>query len=607
MTSLQNAKWRRFKRLLTPDGFALAPLWVQLGAIFILSAAIILLLSPLIGSLPLSYRIFFDPSAYADADGPQALAFGLVQVVLSLVLVSSIISVLTAALEQMIEKIKGGTLAYRKSGHLLIVNYNAKLPLILDEINVRAERMGRMEDVVMLFPDTETVEHFCEQLDFSRWHALNIYVRQGDLLSFDTYRRLSILKAMGVAVLSRNGDDEDAFGCDNWNLKIVSALMNESEFVEHLKQRQAEWRPVKCSVEMTGHLNSREIAYSITTVDRISYFAVITPAHVIGSVLSRSMVDLAYYKAYFETLSFHGHSVQFVNPAQFPGLATGVPYDQMTLGFSGGTLVGFSGTDEEGQFQLRLCPFGEPMRATDWLLFITDNVSGLRHQPVQSASSGPHPGISPPSEIVSRRLCVLGSSLPLDNMLGFLDAESCEAARTSHFIFENEENYFSREFIERLRQSKYDNVVINLKDDMGFRLTLMILSLYDKDDPFIGKIVTVLNDPLIEGLLNKNNKYQNTVVSHKLTAKYIAQLAFQKNLEKFFAELAMPEGVEFNLMEVDKHIPRALLTDVDAVRRHLVSHKITYIGTVDKHKQVVFGSEDFSGAHQLLILSSGDG
>lgn len=94
---LRNRRVRRLRRFLTPDGFALAPVWMQLGAIFVGSALLILLLSPLIGSLALSYRLFTDPSSYGEIEGLLPIIPGLVQVMFGLILFSFIISVLSAA------------------------------------------------------------------------------------------------------------------------------------------------------------------------------------------------------------------------------------------------------------------------------------------------------------------------------------------------------------------------------------------------------------------------------------------------------------------------------------------------------------------------------
>ena len=608
MRSWLRLRWRALRRLLTPDGFALASIWVQLAAIFVGSGLLILFMSLLIGDLSTSYRWFADPSSYADAEGWAQLVFGLVQVAFGLILFSFIISVLSASLEQLIERIKGGTLPYRKSGHLLIVNYNVKLPLILDEINLRAQRLDRTEDVVLLFPDRATVDQFCEHLEAERWRQLQIYVRQGDLLHWHTYEKLGALKALGLVVLAPE-DEVDEFTRDNRNLKILTALINEQAFMHHLLERQAAKSPVKCSIELSNQTYSRDIALALTAVQGGSLFAVTTPGDVIGSVLARSMVDIVYYKAFFELLSFHGRNVQFVDPAAV-GLeqrAPGVAFEQLMLGIHGGTLVGYSRLDRYGHFDLSLCPFGEPMQAHDWLIVVTRDQRKLRYVPPAASveSQADIAAIQVPSEIVHRRLCVIGSTWPVAALEHFIDQPSRDFLQAAHFDFEDPQRYFEPEFVASLRIEHYDHIVINLPDELGFRLTLLLLSASEADDPFLESIITVLTDPVIEELLNKNVRYRNTVLSHKLAAKYIAQLSFQKNLEKFFAELAMPSGVEFNLLNIGEHIPVELVTDEARLRRLLAARKLVYLGAVGASRHVHFDDGHLAGARQLLVLGHG--
>jgi hypothetical protein len=598
--------WRRVRRFVSADGFALAPVWLQLLTIFVVSATLIFLLALPLQSLSTSYRIFADPSAYADAEGWTQVVFGLLQVLVGLTLFSFIISVLSAALEQWIERIKGGTLPYRKKGHLLIVNYNAKLPLILDEINYRAHRHGGVSEIVLLFPDQETVELFSGQLDLERWSELEIYVRRGELLHFETYRRLSVQNAFGVVVLAADSTT-DMFTNDNLNLKILATLANERTFLEHLLARQQAREPVKFSIELSGEICSREIAFSLAQADGGSLIAVTSPIDVIGSVLSRSIIDIIYYKVYFEIMSFHGQTVQFVSQRQFTrsGLSVGERFENIVLNFSGGVLVGYSRTDAKAGFQLRLCPFGEVLQESDWLLFITNDPSGITYRASSVVAADPSPRITPPSEILCRRLCVVGSAWPVENLEVFLDVQSRASLGVSHFVFEKVEDYFAPDFVAQLRSGAYDNIVINLQDEVGFRLTLHLTSDCEQDDQFLEKIVTVLDDPMIEELLNRSARCKHTILSQKLAAKYIAQLSFQKNLEYFFAELAQPTGVEFNLLEVGRHIPRDLLASRHELRRLLAGHQMIYVGTVDAGENVVFDTENTAEASHILVLQTG--
>lgn len=597
---------RQIRRFFSADGFALAPIWAQLLAIFAFSALLIVALSPALGSLSNSYRIFADPSSYADAEGTLQLVLGLLQVLLGLVLFSFVISVLSAALEQLIERIKGGTLAYRKRNHLLIVNHNAKLSLILHELNLRAAKLNQPCDIVILLSDREFVDTVTAQLDLAAWDFLQIYLRQGDVVNIDTYHNLSIQQAAGLVILAPENMADD-FARDNQNLKILASLTNDEGFMKHLHERQLARQPIKCSIELTAETHSRDIALALTQSGQESLFAVTNPSGVIGSVLSRSMINIVYYKVYFELLSFHGHTVHFVSPDRFAssGLTAGVSFAELLLGFTGGTLVGYSRTDADGRFSVKLCPFDEPFSSQDWLLFIAQDVGTLHYAPAPRTVAAPSPSIRPPGKIHGGRPCLIGSAWPVENLEKFLDDEGKARLHAAHFTFEDVADYFAPAFIQSLHDGNYDPIVINLDDETAFRFTLQLISRCAPTDPFLQKIVTVLSDPVIEGLLNKNNRYRNTVLSPKLAAKYIAQLSFQKNLEKFFSELAHPAGVEFNLLHVGENLPATLLTDLPRMRAELAAHRLTYIGNVDAHKNVYFGPENLTHATHILVLSHG--
>lgn len=598
---------RYLRYLLSPDGFAQASVWVQLATIFVFGALVIVFLSPALGDISTSYRIFADPSTFADAEGPLGIFFGLVQMIVGLILFSFIVSVLSAALIELVANIKGGRLPYRKSGHILIVNYNVKLPLILDEFNLRAHRKDIVEDVVLLFAEPEIVSNFHAHLETERWSNLEIYIRQGDLMSFTTFERQGVFKALAMVVLLPD-HMENAFTADNFNLKLLTTLVNKPEFFEYLADRQNLRIPMKCSIELSNNADSRDIALSITTKDSGPMFAVITPNDVIGHVLARAMVDIVYYNVFFETLSFQGTNANFIDPALFTNfeISREIPFEQLMFEFSGGILIGYSSVDANGRFRLQLCPFGQSLAPSDWLLFLTDDGKKLSYSPAEPQSLLPHPEIFPPNEQSKKRICVIGAAWNVEPVIRFIDPPSRAFLLDSQFVFDDQKEYFTPAFQQRLRTGEYENIIINLEDELGFRLTMLLFAAPDKDKEFLAKIVTVLKDPKIEKLLNQRAFQCRTLLSHKLAAKYISQLSFQKNLDILFTELTFPEGAEFNLLEVGYHIPAKLLSSPSDLKRLLAAHKMIYVGIVDAQKNIYLSSEDVSEARQILALGLGN-
>ena len=599
---------RNSRRILTPERFALASVWVQLVAIFLTSAAIIIAFSPFVGDLPLTYKIFADPSYYADAKGPVPIATGLILVLLGLVLFSFIISVLSAALIKLIENIKSGSLPYKGSGHTVFINYNIKLPLILDQVNLRAKDKGSVENVVLLFSDNGVVNSFRSLLDKERWNNLDIFIRQGNVMAFKTFERLSISNALGIVILmpDKGGDN---FAADNFNLKVLTTLTNNHAFFQHLSDRQGSRHPVKCSIELSNNKDSRDIALELTSHGAGALFAVITPGDVIGSILARAKVDVVYYKAFFEILAFDGSTIHFVDPKKLviKGNLGGLLFEQLLFSFEGGTLLGFSGVNKEGGFEMSLCPFGKAVKETDWLLFLTKNIKELQYKPLSAVPDlVRNKEIIPPKEAASKKICVVGNAWPLGNIDDFMDVSSLASLEESQFVFEESSEYFKPTFLKSLHEGDYDNIIINLDDELGFRLNMLLVSKNRNDSRFMTKVVTILGDPVTEQLLNTKVLKSNTVLSHKLAARYIAQISFQKNLDRLFTELAFAEGVEFNLLEVGNHIPADFLGDLNVLKRMLAAHKMVYIGTVDKEKNVYLEATTFSNTKQILVLSFGE-
>lgn len=599
--------FRKIFRVFTLDGFALSSVWVQLIAIFMVSSLIIFGMSLVLGDLAMSYKLFADPSSYASSETNNELVFGLIQVLFGLVLFSFIISVLSAALVELIERIKSGTLAYNKKGHILFVNYNIKLPMILDEFDIKSSQSKKTQNVVLLFPDSETVANFRAELDKNRWPNLDIFLRQGDLLSFHTYLRQGIFKALGLVILLPD-HFESPLESDNFNLKILTLLMSNPKFFGHLEDKQQMKKPMKCLVELSVNTESRNIAKNLTSNVTGNLFAVTTPGDVIGSVMSRAMVDIVYYKIFFETLSFSGPTIHFVDPNQIKkaGNLVGKSFQELLLSFSGASLIGFSGVSN-GKFYIQLCPFESILEKGEWLIILAENINALTFKTSQTdLSNSQNHLVKSPGEYDSRKICVIGDQWPLGNIEDFIDEKSLASLSKSHFIFENENEYFNQDFQKGLFEEKYDNIVINLSDELGFRLSLILSQQTQNREHLQTKFITVLGDPTTEQLLNSYSSEINTVLSHKLAARYIAQLAFQKNLEGLFTELAFAEGSEFNLLEIGTHIAPELLQNADQLKALLAGNNLVYIGMIDEDKNINLSAHDFKNAKQILVLSKGD-
>jgi len=589
-------------RLLTLDGFAIAPVWLQLLLIFSASALLVFIFAPLTGSLAYCYTLFADPGTYGSAEGFRQLFFGFFVLILGLILVSLIISVLTAALEELIERIRGGMRPFRKKGHILIIHRNAKLPLMLEEMNLKYAGLGQALDVVILLDEARQVEEFWSSLEVANWPFLNIYLRLGDLLSYESYERVSIRSAIGILLLLDEAKG-DAFLADSQNIKALAMLTNETEFRLHLERRHAEQRPVKCAVELSHTIKSHEIARQLTAVGRESLFSVMAPGDVVATVLSRAILDFSYYGIYLELFSFENKSIYFVNPQRFAaqGLRPGLEFAELARRFTHGILIGYSCATAAG-LDVVLAPLGRVLQSGEWLLLIASNEALITFAGAPPPRAPSAHLVQNPSLIRQCRVCLIGAERRFERLGDFLDEASRAWYRENQIVLARPEEYFDEALIQRLREGGFDKIIINLEDDLAFRFALFMRGRFGDEDPFVQKIITVLNDPVTEGLLNRRGGHRDIILSDKLAAKYVTQLTFQKNLEKVYMELTSCQNAEVKLLDVDVHIPRAALTTKQELKGLLLENGLIYLGTVNARKQSSFDTEDFAEARQIIVL-----
>lgn len=597
---------RRFSRFFSADGFAMAPVGVQLVLIVAAAALLVFFFSPLVGSLQKSFRVFLgDPEGYVELAGRRALLFGLVELIVGLCIYGFVISILTSSLIQLIQEIRGGALPYRRKGHLLLVNENGKIPFMLTEMNDRSADNDEILDVVIMFPDRGAVRRFQESIHFGDFPWLRIFVRQGNPFRYESYERLGVMNAHGLVILL-DCHAHDEFQGDNRNVKILSVLVNQPAFRENLLQRFQDRHPFKFAVEMNRTVKSREIVTALSTLQGVCHVSVITPIEVISRILARAIVDIAHYKIFYEILSFYGHEIHFIDARKFfaDGLPENCVFEEIQVAFQPGILIGISRA-QGSSLHARLAPFGERLVPGDWLIFLAKTSKEIIYTPCRKMSSGPAVELSPPEEIACRRICMVGRCHRFSRIDDFLDEKSRALFRENIIERDDPAQYFDANLVGRIRNGGFDHVIVNLDDETALRFTLYVMTLFGAEDPFLSRIITVIEDPVNEEVLSGHLGHRNTILSEKMAAKYITQISFQKNLDQIYGELTRPEGFEFNLLDIDREFPRQILTDLDSLKGFLLARWMIYVGSVQDNGEVIIGDEDPRDAVRLIVLSEG--
>jgi hypothetical protein len=454
-----------------------------------------------------------------------------------------------------------------------------------------------------------------DQMDY-----LSIHVKYGTPFLHESYVKVGIERALSVIIfLDKNIPDK--YMADENNIRIISSIFNKSKnasYIEALQRRVRNDDPQKCVIEINESVKAREIIETLVTIDGEKMYYVLSPSDLINKILSKSIVDISYYKLFIELLSYKGHEFYFINPnlLEIHDDIFSLKFKELCLLFNNAILIGYS-KKSSGGYEIRLNPPNEPFTKKDWLIFLAKNENSIKCGHTAESYNHVRPmEIKQPSETVFRKISVIGDRHDLKNILEFLDDQSGEIFRSNIYTMPNVEDYFDKEFIDKLIDKKFDHVIVNLKDDLAFRLTLYILSLEsnEKDperklayDMFASKLITLMENPIIEEISSDGVINKNTILSEKLGSMLIAQIAFQRNLSGVFNELLMKKGNEFHLLDINNpKYSRLFKLKKSELRYHLVMNNMIYIGIVDTQGKVIIDAENLQDAQKIIVIAEGE-
>ena len=588
--------WNRYKSILNniKEWFALLSVFKQLGFVTFVGFFVVLLSSLFVGSIENSYLLFIDPPALAlMKDEPLRLVYSFFLMLFGIVIAGFVISVLSSWLENIFRDIRGGMLAYHGVDHTLIVNYNPKIEKILEELDKLHEDQKDIHEVVILAGHEKDIEKLQQHLHTANYRSIKIYVRFGDVLSYERYKSLSILNVYAIIVL-QDCNIEDPFVQDNNNIRIVNLLFYKKEFEHYLRTKLVAHKPVKAVVELSECVHAGDIVAKSTH----SLFLPLAPETILSNILNLSMINIDYYNIWSELLSFEGHEFYFIDPARHNLI--GERYRDIVLRREEGLLVGIS-RSVGGEFSLLLNALDATITQNDWLLFIASDRHRIAFKELPFKQEHRFK-IEQPKEIFVKNILVLGAKRAIDanELLDMQHSKLTYLNPEASTLFEKE--FFDAWLYEGERESSIDAVILNLEDELLYRIALHLKSFYD--DRVLEKFVFLIDDPIVSEHL-AHSGIKNRILSDLLVAKYMTQISNQVSLNKVFALLFAKEDAEVNLIETQT-LARELLEDVALLEFELVQNKMTYLGVVNDRREVVFEARDLNNAAKIIVLSNGD-
>jgi len=458
---------------------------------------------------------------------------------------------------------------------------------ILQEMNLLHRKSNNLHEVIILINNDKDIEKLQSEIGKHHFDSLKIFVRFGNTFLFQRYAELSINNIYALIILG-DEDVKDPFLRDNNNLRIMNLLYANSDFNNYLIEKKEAKKQVKAVVEFSDVHHFDSIVKEATN----SLFLALSPKNVLSSILNLSMINIDFYTAWSQLLSFDGYELYFIDPAKYNLLNSN--YKDVLLRQDRGLLIGLS-RFEDGEFKLLINAQEERIKNGDWLIFIAEDIKSINFLDNKLEYKAEQT-IAHPEEIFVRNIAIIGEKRAIETN-AFLDVEQ---SKIDYIKYNNDELFYKSSYDNLLHKTidnsvEYDKIIINLDDEMIYRIALNLKVLYGADD--IAKFVFIVDDLLIYEHL-KSAGFRNTILSHLLVSNYMAQVSNQLALHKVFNILFVKEGPQINFIDKEQ-----LPNSIDAIKGELVHNGMAYLGIIKENGTAVFESKSLVDAKKIIVLS----
>lgn len=567
----------KLKRYLTLDGYSVAPVHIQLLVLLAISFLIIGIFSVYYGSFADSYYAFMDPTSVPDGN----ILIVIVELLIGLIIASFVISILSSALENFIAEIKKGILPFKRADHLVFINQNNKIKYIFDELNIKYKDIDKIKEIVIILSSEESVELFLEDLE--DYTNLSIFVKYGNLYDIETYRKFALDSCENITILLDEEYDDD-FLCDNNSIKILSTLVQD---------KNIKLQNINLTIESYSTNYTNEIYGSIAKTYNLTKISFLNADELLGQLLTRSMIDVIYYKIYAEIFTFDGFELYIEDAKNHISKQTN--FKELLLKSNDALLLGVIKNGDVCLNNLDL-----EVALNDKLIFIAEDETKIKLTSKYTSVNN-NIQIAQPSEIVTRKICMIGDGLKVKNLFEFLDDNSQQNFK--EYVFDSYDDYTSDQFITNLVDQNFDTIIINLEEELTLRYILMLVAKFGKENKFISKCISIITNPHSAKIINEITGSSNVILSQRLSAQFISQLCFDSQLINIINELTTSDGAEFNI--IDTNDEKLNKYSKEQLKQYLINHNMTYIGTVNSNKNVEINSENIRESKKIIVLSEG--
>jgi voltage-gated potassium channel Kch len=498
----------------------------------------------------------FEPAAMeADTGWPLRLQ-SLFVVLFGILVGSSLIGLIASGIERRVDELRKGRSEVIEEGHTLILGWSEKVFPVIAEL-VLAHR-GRRDSVIVVLADHDKIE--MEDAIRARVHHMGhtrVVCRRGDPSNPADLALVSPYESRSVIVLGNNHMDGDAHV-----IRSVLALMDDEDRFPTLRV------VADCALpENADALREASGGYAIA----------IASADLIARVTAQACRHTGLGTVFTEILDFGDVDIQFHADARLSGRTFG----DLVMSYEQGAAIGVRYPD--GVVDLNP-PDDHLVAPEDTLVLVTDNLDDIDLRAEPERPTLPPPPSASKSAAMKSHILLVGWNQQAPRILNELD-KWVEPGSTVRVLVDTSlvtaeevtvpglkrlevlvtETFASapRKVAELCLAEQYERVVVLCyrsglsaeEADARSLMTLLQLRQFRHDHPELGDRMSVLTEVLDirDVQLARVAGAEDFIVSERITALMLAQLAEVPEREKVFADLFETTGSEICMRPISDY------------------------------------------------------
>lgn len=603
-------------------------MWLAVATLILIAFAVIVDLlvggtSDSLGPVQVFWNIIFQalvPNPPGDLNSPWQFILVMLAVTLaSLIMVSILIGLLSAEIQNCIDILRRGRSQVIETNHTVILGWTEQVFAIVAELVIANQNQRRT--AIAILGDRDQVE-MEDELRHRIRHTgrTRVVCRRGSPTEHADLDLVSPQTAKSVIILP----DDDEQHPDATTIKAILALTKAAN-------RRAEPYQI---VTVLRKESNEEIARLVGGAE----VELILSGSVIAKIIAQTCRQAGLSLVYTELLDFEGDEIYF----QAEPALVGRTYGEALLAYADSAVIGIHTAAGE---PLLNPPMATPIRDGDRIIAISEDddtvrLSGLAHPPIQAdAIVGGQPSVRAPE-----RTLILGWNWRAPIIIGQLDAYVTAGSHVT-VVAQHDDldgavtalaptlvnqtldclsaDISSRQVLDSLQVGSYDHVIIlcysdrmdSQRADAVTLLTLLHLRRIAEESGHSFSLVSEMMDERNRNLA-ANTRADDFIVSDRMISLLLVQVSENRALNAVFDDLLDPRGAEIFLKPAGDYVkqgmPVTFYTVVESARHRgesaigyrLVAqpadgeHADGVVVNPDKGTTVTFGAGD-----QIIVLA----